>query len=296
MSRLIGLFYLTIAMVTVGSTVVASKIIAGGLPPFTATALRFAIASPVFLLLFCLSKHTIPKLTHRDWGLLLVQAGLGSVAYTVLLILGMSFILAADASVVVGALPVIMGLLAVTMFGDAVKLRFVAALSVAFTGVLLVSFRYTDNGLSLPSTTEMIGLGLIVTAVVCEALFLLLNKKLHNPLPALVQAGLMSGFGLALAILPACYEWASGMLSNIDPAALLSVCYYALVPTVVGFILWYEGASRTSASEAALMAAVMPVAALVLAALVLGETVTAQQGIGCAMVVIAIILGTGKSE
>jgi drug/metabolite transporter (DMT)-like permease len=66
--------------------------------------------------------------------------------------------------------------------------------------------------------------------------------------------------------------------------------------SALGFILWYEGASRTRTSEAALMTAVMPVAALALAVIVLGETVTALQGIGCAMVVIAIILGIGKSE
>ncbi|MFS2021583.1 EamA/RhaT family transporter, partial [Massilia sp. CT11-108] len=38
-------------MVLVGSTVVASKIAAAGLPPFTATALRFALALPCFLVL-----------------------------------------------------------------------------------------------------------------------------------------------------------------------------------------------------------------------------------------------------
>ena len=139
MSRLIGLLYLAVAMATVGSTVVASKIIAGGLPPFTATALRFAIASPVFFLLFCLSKHTLPELTRREWSLLLIQAGLGSVAYTVLLILGMSFISAADAGVIVGTLPVVMGILAIDV-RNAMTLR-LAALAVAFAGVLLVTLQ-----------------------------------------------------------------------------------------------------------------------------------------------------------
>ncbi|RVL10557.1 EamA/RhaT family transporter, partial [Sinorhizobium meliloti] len=43
-----GYVFLSLAMVLVGSTVIASKIIAAGLPPFTATALRFAIAFPLF--------------------------------------------------------------------------------------------------------------------------------------------------------------------------------------------------------------------------------------------------------
>ncbi|TMJ37217.1 MAG: EamA/RhaT family transporter, partial [Alphaproteobacteria bacterium] len=49
--KLQGFAYLTFAMVLVGSTVIASKIIGGGLAPFTAAALRFAIALPFFFAL-----------------------------------------------------------------------------------------------------------------------------------------------------------------------------------------------------------------------------------------------------
>lgn len=42
--RLTGYLCLTLAMMTVGATVTASKVIAGGMAPFTATTLRFAVA------------------------------------------------------------------------------------------------------------------------------------------------------------------------------------------------------------------------------------------------------------
>ena len=41
----LGMALCAAAMATVGSTVVASRLIAAGLPPFTATALRFAVAA-----------------------------------------------------------------------------------------------------------------------------------------------------------------------------------------------------------------------------------------------------------
>ncbi len=47
----LGMALCAAAMATVGSTVVASRLIAAGLPPFTATALRFAVATPVLWLL-----------------------------------------------------------------------------------------------------------------------------------------------------------------------------------------------------------------------------------------------------
>ncbi len=291
--RLVGLVLLCLAMVMVASTIVASKLIAGGLPPFTATVLRFAIASPIFLVVILASGLKIPSIPPRDWILLTVQAGLGSVAYTVFLILGVSFTSGSNASVVVGTLPVVMGILAVAMFREKLTGRFLITLVISLAGVTLVTFHH-DNISGLPRGTALIGIGFILLAVVCEAFFMLLNKKLHTPLPAIVQAGLMSGLGLAIAILPASFEVASGMVSQVDQTVLISVAYYAIFPTLIGSTLWYAGALRTTASEAALATAIMPVAALGLSVLVLGETVSLQQIVGCILVVCAILFGARK--
>ena len=93
-----------LAMATVGSTVVASRLIASGLPPFTATALRFAVATPVLWLLMHATRAVWPRPDRRDGALLLMQAACGSVGYTVLLILGTRYAPAADAGVVAGTL------------------------------------------------------------------------------------------------------------------------------------------------------------------------------------------------
>ncbi|MGD7388431.1 DMT family transporter, partial [Ralstonia pseudosolanacearum] len=53
-NRTIGYLLLSLAMMTVGSTVIASKLIAGNLPPFPATALRFAVALPFLFALVLL--------------------------------------------------------------------------------------------------------------------------------------------------------------------------------------------------------------------------------------------------
>ncbi len=282
------------AMVIVGSTVVAGKIIGEGMPPFTATAVRFAIATPIFVLLLRLSRHRLPRLSRRDWGLLVVQAGAGSVAYTVLLIVGLTFTSAANAGVVVGTLPVVMGVVAIVGFGERPTWRFVAALAVASAGVLLITIRIGGGGVSMPSLRDAVGIGLVLTAVLCEALFLLLNKRLARPLPALTLSALMSGLGLALVLVPAAIEAAAVGWDGVTGAAMLGVVYYALVPTVVGFFLWYEGAARASAGEAALFTAVLPVSAVVLAALVLAEPVTLQQAAGCACVIVAILIGLDR--
>ena len=143
---------------------------------------------------------------------------------------------------------------------------------------------------------DAIGVVLILAAVVCEALFLILNKKMSRPVPALTLSTLMSLIGLALAIAPAGLELVVHGPRNISPAAIGGPVYYALVPTVLGFQLWYEGASRTSGGEAALLTAVLPVSALALAALVLGKPVAFPQGAGCALVVGAILIGAPRKN
>ncbi|MGO7374034.1 EamA family transporter, partial [Rhizobium ruizarguesonis] len=79
MSRQVhGYVYLALAMLTVGSTVVARKLIASGLPPFSATALRFAIAFPFLLLLMRATGARLPRFSRHDRRILVIQAGAGS--------------------------------------------------------------------------------------------------------------------------------------------------------------------------------------------------------------------------
>lgn len=278
-----GYAYLTLAMITVGSTVIASKLIASGLPPFTATALRFAVAFPVFLLLVRLTGTPLPRLSARDRLLLIVQAGAGSVGYTTLLISGMSLTSAADAGVIIGTLPVVSAVISILILGERPQRSLLVAIALAAAGVLAIALT--------PDTSmdgSLAGNTLVFGAVICEGLFILLNKRMKVEIPPLMQSTLMTGIGFTVAVIPALFETHS--MDGFSAAAAGAVFYYALVPTVGGFVLWYAGAGRVSGTEASLFTAVAPVSAVILAVLLLGEPVSLNQifGIGC---VIAAVLG-----
>lgn len=275
--RLTGYLCLTLAMMTVGATVTASKIIAGGMAPFTATALRFAVALLVFGLVLLAVRPALPRLPARIWGLLLVQAGAGSVGYTVLLIAGLSHMPSADAGVLIGTLPAVAALFSVLVLRERPERGLWAALGLATLGVAAV----TGSG------PPQVGLGaaLVMGAVACESVFILLNKSFGTPLPPLWQATVMTALGLLVAAPFALLEG-----RTVAPEALGAVVFYALVPTVGGFLLWYAGAARVSGAEAALFTAAAPVTAVALAALWLGESVGPAQIAGMAAVVLAILL------
>lgn len=290
--RFKGMALCALAMVTVGSTMVASKVIAGGLPPFTATALRFAMALPVFLLLLRLTRTPWPRPGRRDLALLVCQAGLGSVGYTVLLIMGVRWAPAASAGVAAGTLPAVAALVAVLALRERPGRSLVGSIVLATAGVLAIS--WPAQGDATPghsgSTAALLGNLLVLGAVVCEAMFILLNKRLRVPVRPLALSTLMTAFGLLLSLVPALFEraWAQ----PLPAAALAGVAYYALVPTVLGFVLWFAGSARLKGAEAALFTALVPVTALVLASLWLGESIGLGQVAGAVCVLGAVGLAS----
>ncbi|MGW8394843.1 DMT family transporter [Pseudoduganella sp. HUAS MS19] len=293
---MVGYLYCALAMVTVGSTVIASKVIAAGLPPFTATALRFLVTLPVFLALCWMLRARWPRIGRRDAALLVLQAGAGSVGYTVLLISGMSFTSAATAGVLVGTLPIVTAAFAVLGLGERPTLRLLGAIALAALGVLVASgvswpLAGTEKGAEAThawaEAGQLFGMALVLAAVACESFFILLNKRLRAPIEALPLSTLMCALGLLLAggaSLAIERPWQI----SISASALQAVLYYALVPTVLGFVLWYAGAARISGAEAALFTALSPISATLLASTVLHEAIAAPQLAGMACVLAAV--------
>ncbi|KVP71527.1 hypothetical protein WL40_15345 [Burkholderia ubonensis] len=289
-TRLIGYLYLAAAMTGVGSTVIASRLAAGGLPPFTATALRFLIATPLLFALMRAQRLRWPRLSRRDAGLLVVQAAAGGVGYTVLLICGTRLSSPLDAGVMLGTLPAMSTLIAAVLLRERQTPRDWAAAALATAGVLLVTF---TPGHAAPSMRALAGDALVLAAVACEAVFILLNRRLAAPLAPLTLSTAMSGLGFALALVPAAFEWhaATAGWTSGAIAAVVSVVYYALVPTVLGYLCWYAGSARTSGTEAALFTAFAPVSAVLFSVTLFGETLNAARLAGIALVVAGVLVG-----
>ncbi|RDV00806.1 DMT family transporter [Trinickia dinghuensis] len=290
-SRLMGYFFCTLAMIGVGSTVVASKLIAHGLPPFTATAMRFALAFPLFLLAMKLMGETWPRVSAREALLLVLQSGSGSVGYTVLLLSGMRLTSAADAGVIAGSLPAVAALVAIVALRERPGALTLGAVALATVGVFVCTMHGGDASGSAAkgaSSSMLLGNVFVLLAVLCEALFILLGKRLRTPVSPLQMSTLMSGIGLALSLVPALIErpW----ILHYERMAVAGVIYYALVPTVGGFMLWFAGAERIAGAQAGALTAFVPISAAAFAALVLHEAIGPAQWWAIACVLGAVLL------
>ena len=278
--HLFGYILLALAMMTVGSTVIASKIIAGNIPPFAAVAMRFALALPILLVIVVMSHVRMPNLRRRDWGLLALQAAAGSVGYTVLLISGLNFLPAATAGVVIGTLPAVSALFAVLVLRERSDYRIAASVTLATIGVMSVAWTGREHG-------SLVGMVLVLGAVICESAFILLNKRMDVLLPPLLQSTVMTAFGLLFSLPFVAFGWEGVKLSI---SVLAAIAWYALIPTVGGFLLWYAGAARVSGGEAATFTAIAPLTAVALAAVFLGESIGLSQLLGMVTVIAAILV------
>jgi drug/metabolite transporter (DMT)-like permease len=282
-----------LAMATVGTSVVASKMIGNAVEPFLATALRHALALPVLATIWVVLRLQWPRLSLRDALVLLAQAAAGSVGYSVLLIHGTRLTSAADASVVAGTLPAVAAAFSVLFLGERLRARMVAALACATAGVVMLALGGAPADALDPSlangTARVLGIGLVLAAVGCEALFILGQKRLANPLHPVVMSTLMCAGGMSLSAVAA-VPASAFMGSHFTPEALSAIAWYAWVPTVVGFLLWYAGANRSSGSQAALATVCLPLTAFLLAVLFLGEPARPAQWAGLAVVVAAVVL------
>ncbi|TDP74392.1 EamA-like transporter family protein [Roseateles toxinivorans] len=287
-----GQLLCSLAMVLVGSTVVVSRIIGVEVEPFLATAMRHALALPVFLLLMHFKGARLPRVGTRDAALLLVQAAAGSVGYTVLLIQGVVLAGAANAGIVTGTLPAVAALFAVLFLGERPGVRLGLAIALAALGVVVVTL---PSGAPALDAQRLKGVALVLGAVACEAVFILANKRLSRPMPALALSTLMCAGGLLLSVVPAWLAAGPAPLTVATPA-LLGIVYYAWVPTVLGFLLWYAGSARTSGARASLATAWLPVSAMLLSALCLAEPISAWQWLGLGCVLLAMVLAAPRGR
>ncbi len=279
---------LTLAMILVGSSVVAGKIMVNELPVFLASALRFILALLVLIPLLRIREGGLPRISLRSWGMLAIQSLCGSFLFTVFLLYGLTYTGPANAGIITSTTPACMGIIAWLFLKEKPSLKTSGGIVLSVFGVLIINGMDTSGGIS--GSNPFFGNLLILAAVIFEALFLLLRKTVPEPLSPLAVSTIISLLGLVWFLPMGVYEATSASFSAISLTGWLTVAYYGLFVTVLAYLFWFAGITAVPASTAGVFTAVMPLSALALSALVLGEPLGWVQIIGCGSVLIGIIL------
>ncbi|HJZ30762.1 MAG TPA: DMT family transporter [Hyphomicrobiaceae bacterium] len=284
--RLAALSSLAAAMVLTGANVVLAKAISAELPVYMVLVFRFLLAT---VALAVLARHEPgPRLKHmtaRQGRDLAAMAVVGMVGFTALLFEGLKRTSAADAGIITATLPAVAALLGILVMGERVRLPQIGAVALAVAGLLVVETTGAQRG-----SATVVGNLLVVAAVLCEASFVILGKRLappYQPLRLALGANVVALiFAAPLALLAAPFD-----LAAVSVGMWLMATWYALSASVFCLWLWYRGLPEVETWLAGLTTAAVPVTALAASALILAETIDAWTLVGGALVLAAIGLG-----
>lgn len=274
-------------MVTVGSSAVVGKRMVEDLPVFLASGLRFGLAAVILVPLLRWRAGGWPDVGRSDLATLFLQALTGVFGFSLFWLFGLRQTSASEGGIVASTTPAVIALASALLLGERLGGRGLAGIALAVGGVGAMTVLGETAGVERgPNPT--LGNGLIAGAVVSEALFLVLGKRVGSRVAPLAIATVVTCFGFALFLPLALYEAFTTDLAAVPPVAWLAVVYYALGPTVLGYVLLYNGLARVSASTSAVFTGVIPISALLLAHVVLGESILWAHLVGVACVLLAM--------
>lgn len=285
--RLPAALALVAAMALTGSNVAFGKAIAGAVPVYIFVLFRFAVAS--LALAPMAAAEPGPKLAQmspRQWRDLVLMALLGLVGFTVLILEGLKRTAAADAGIITATLPAVVAALGVLFAGERLSRLQTLAVSLAVAGLLLVQTTSAAGG-----SATLTGNLLVAGAVLCEASFIVLGKRLAPPYRPLRLALGTNLAGLVMAVPLALLDAPAFDPSSITVEMWLLGTWYALSASVLCLWLWYSGLPHVETWLAGLSTAAMPVTALAVSAIYLGEVIGPARLAGAALVIAGIVLG-----
>ena len=292
MNARLALAYLSLAsaMAIVGAYVAFSKALVIVFPIFLLAWLRFAIAAVAMLPWLRRPAGEAP-LDARTRRLLFVESFFGNFLFSIFMLFGVARSSALAAGVVMAAIPAVVALLSWLMLGERVGARVAAGIACAVAGIGLVAFAKDADG---EASGSLVGTLLLLGAVTCEALYVVVGKKLSATVGPKRISALINLWGLALVTPFAIWQLPGFPFSYIDGSYWVLLVVYALAASVITVWLWMTGMKHVPASSAGVFTVFLPLAAAGVGVAVFGETFTPAQGAAFALAVVGVVLAAWR--
>ncbi len=285
------LAYLSLAasMTLVGVYVALSKPLAAIFPVLLLAWLRFGIGA--LAMLHWLKKPVSePPLDRRTRSLLFLTSLLGNFLFTLCMLWGVKLSSAASAGVVMAAIPAAVALLSWVFLRERIGWRTAAAVACAVLGIGLLS----ASAASAPASAARPWLGhaLLLAAVLCEASYAVIGKRLTASLSPRRISALINLWGLALST-----PWGLWLAWHFDFAAIgpgtwALLVFYALAACMWTVWLWMTGLQSVPAAQAGVFTVMLPISTALTGVLALGESLSRLQGLALGVALLGVLLAT----
>ena len=289
------------SMTLMGVYVASTKPLAQAMPVFLMAWLRFGLG--VLLMLGWLRKPVDePPLDARTHGLVFAESLLGVFLFTLFMVTGVHLTSATTASVVMAAIPAVVAVLGWVLLGERFGVRIGLSVLCAVSGVLLLAWAGvagTDGGgagtggVAQASGLRLwLGYGALFCAVLCEALYSIIGKKLTHALSARRIAALINLWGFVLSTPFGLYFAVGFDFAAVPFNVWLLLVFYTLAASIGSVWLWMRGLRTVAAAQAGVFTVFLPVGAALTGVLALGERLGALQWLALAVALTGVLLAT----
>lgn len=279
-------------MALVGSYVALSKPLAAAFPVLLLAWLRFGIAA-IAMLPWLRKPAGEPPMASSVRRLVFLESFLGNFLFSICMVYGVSMTSAVSAGVVMAAIPAAVAVASWALLRERIGPRVWAAVACAVSGIGLL-------GLSAPAhrpseaaqTHAVLGHLLLFGAVLCEAAYAVIGKKLTGTLGPKRISALINLWGLVLATPFGLYLAASFDFGAVSPSSWMLLVFYALAASVWTVWLWMTGLKSIPAAQAGVFTVLLPVSAALVGVMALGETMGLLQILALAFALVGVALAT----
>ena len=292
--RAMLLCYLCLAtsMALVGSYVGLSKVLVLVFPVFLLAWLRFGIAAVAMALWVRRGVDEAPLSAH-DRTLLFFESFFGNFLFSICMLFGVSMSTALTAGVILAGIPAAVALMSRAFLGERIAPRVAAGIACAVGGIALVALtKHSESA----QPGSLLGSLLLVGAVLCEASYVVMGKKLiGNVSPKRISA-LINLWGLALVAPFGLWQASSFDFGAVAAASWWLLGFYSIAASMVTVWLWMTGLKHVPASKAGIFTVLLPLSAAAVGVLFLGERFSAAQAAAFALALVGVVLATWPSR
>ena len=286
-------------MALVGCYVGLSRLLVAAFPVFLLAWLRFGIAA-VAMLPWLRRAPGEPALSPRDRKLLFWESFLGNFGFSICMLFGVAATSALAAGVVMAAIPAAVALLSRIVLKEAITPRVRWAIVLAAAGIALLAMArhpaapvagggdVATAGASAPWW----GYALLLGAVLCEASYVVIGKRLTASVSPRRISALINLWGLCLITPLGLWQLQGFDFETISPGLWGLLVFYAIAASVVTVWLWMHGLRHVPASRAGVFTVCLPLAAAAVGVLLLGETAGAMHLWALVLALAGLLLAT----
>jgi drug/metabolite transporter (DMT)-like permease len=280
--------YLLLAsgMAVVGAYVGFSKLLVANVPVYLLGSIRFGVAALVML------PWTFPKgsmaVVRSQWRVLFLQSLFGNFLFTICMLSGVARTSATAAGIILSSLPAVVALLSFLTLREKLGVRTCVAIGLAVVGIATLN---VERSAASSTSAQALGNLLMVGAVFCEALYVVLGKRLTsaNVGPMQISAWInLVGFFLMLPL--GALQAASFDFAAVAPVLWLLIVAYSLAASIASTWLWLSGLKSVPANQAGVFTIALPVTSAAVGLVFLAESWSTAHSIAFVCAIAGVIL------